>query len=248
MRILTTNAVLTSTITTLAETPGYVFNVALKDTWRSRKGRTLSKDDQTVTFDLTVATAITYFVLMDHNLTSAAVVHLQGHSSDVWTDPDVDETITIGTVLTHNFSAAETYRYWRLTIDDPTNANDYIQFSTVYLGGYIQMPYMGKDQSLKKISTSSVQDSNSGQTSGDKGYFYKSGTINFKYLSNTERLTYEAAFELIDKYIPFISIIWESSLTLEPPLYTTLTTDFDFQRADNTGAYWNLTFAIKETF
>ena len=248
MRILTTNEVKTATITALTETPGYSFDTALKDTRRSRRGRTLSKSNQTFLFDLGTAKAISYFVLIDHNLTATAVVHLQANATDVWTAPTVDITVTYGTYLLHEFTSTTSYRYWRLTIHDTNNTNDYIQFSKIYLGAYLQLGYMGKDQKLPMYSTSTVDDSNSGQSYGDPGYFYKAGTFNFKNITNANRLIFNTAFKLIDKYTPIIAIIWEADLTLEDPIYCLITNDPDWQRADHIGALWNLSMTIKETF
>ena len=248
MRILTTNEVKTATITALTETPGYSFDTALKDTRRSRRGRTLSKSNQTFLFDLGTAKAISYFVLIDHNLTATAVVHLQANATDVWTAPTVDITVTYGTYLLHEFTSTTSYRYWRVTIHDTNNTNDYIQFSKIYLGAYLQLPYMSKEHKIPTVSTSSVDRSNSLQSYGDPGTLYKKASINYKNITNTDRLLIDVALRLTDIYTPLFIIIWEADLTLEPPLYVILTTMPDWTRADQIGLKWTLTLSFEETF
>jgi hypothetical protein len=248
MRILSTNYIKDATITALTETPGYVFDTALKDTRLSRKGRTLSKDDQTFIFDLGSAKAVDYFLILDHNLTSSATVKLQGNATNVWTAPTIDITITIADYLYHGFTSAETYRYWRVTIDDPTNLNDYIQFSKVYLGAYLQMPYMSRDQQIPTDTTSDVSKSNSLQAYGNAGILFKKATINYKNIDNTDRILIDNALRLLDIYTPFIMLVWESDLTLEPPLYAILTTPPNWQRSDQIGLKWNLSLSFEQTF
>ena len=250
MRILADNYIKTSTITALTETVGYEFNTALKDTRLSRMARTIDLTSQTIVFDLGSARAVDYFAILKHNMTSSATIHIQANASDVWTAPTIDVTLTwtVNNIL-YNWSSAQTYRYWRITISDATNTDGFISMSKVYLGNYVQLPNMGKSQKLNTTSTSDVAESVGGQSYGDPGYFYLSGDITFPVIEDSEKLIIENLFRLTDKYIPVILLIWENDLVVQPPIYSRITNDMQFTRVDGlVGRRWSLAFSFKETF
>lgn len=85
-------------------------------------------------------------------LSSTAVVKLQGSSTDVWTSPAYEQTLTWSEIGISIFSATGLHsaalRYWRLYIDDSSNPNGYIEISNIYLGesyqttqGSVEFPF-----------------------------------------------------------------------------------------------------------
>lgn len=249
MRILGANEVKTSTITVNSEASGYEFDIALKETRVSRKGRTVGLTAEYIVFNLGSAKAIDYIVILSHNFTSSVNAHIQGNATDSWGAPSVDQHITYSDdTMVYNFTSAETYQYWRLLITDDTNTAGYIEISKVYIGDYIQMPYMAKDAKLPLMSTSDIDESTSGQIYGNAGHFFRSGSVTFPYITDAERLVINAFYRLTDKYIPFIVLWWESDLTTEPPIYARLTNDLEWTRAQFVGKIWSLSFQIKEVF
>jgi len=250
MRILATNYVKTATITSLTEAVGYEFNTALKDPRLSRIARTMDITSQSIVFDLGSAKAIDYFSIIKHNFTSSATIHIQGNATDVWTAPSIDVTLTwtVANIL-YNWLTAQTFRYWRITISDATNADGFISMSKVYLGNYVQLPNMGKSQKVNTASTSEVAESVGGQAYGDIGYFYQLGDVSFPIIEDSEKLTIENLFRLTDKYTPVILLIWENDLTVQPPIYSRITTDMQFTRVEGVaGRKWSLNFSFKEVF
>lgn len=70
-------------------------------------------------------------------LSSTAVLKVQANATNSWTSPAVDQTLTLDNtyeVATHFFSTSQSYRYWRLVIQDPGNANLYVGVGVVVLG------------------------------------------------------------------------------------------------------------------
>ena len=250
MRWLYDNKIESATITPLTENPDLPFNTAFKDGRLSRYARTIDIEDQTIVFDLTDDYAISYVVIMGHNISASATVKIQGNDSNVWTAPDVDETLTVTSdIIIYNFSPAETYRYWRLYIDDDSNTDGYIQISKVYLGSHLQLPGMSKSQKLPTVSNSTSSDSTSGQTYMDIGLNYKTGSITFPFVTDAQYATLETAFRFLNKFKPFIMLVWESDLTFQPPIYSKLTTDLDWTRAESiVGRKWTLNFSFREVF
>ena len=249
MRILNNNYVKTATITPYTETPQYEFDTAFKDVRLTRVGRTLDDTSQYIDFDLGSAKAVNYICVLAHNLTSSATVTIMANSTQSWSTPPVSENLTVADKIIYNFTATKTYRYWRLNISDSTNPDTYIEISKVYIGDYIQLPYMAKNQKIPTASTSDVSESNGGQVFGNAGYFYQYGTINFSVIEDSEKLTLDTLFRTVDKYIPVILLIWENDLDIQDGIYARITSDFDFTRVEGMiDRRWSLGFSFKEVF
>ena len=179
MRILYNNWVSSATITPLTEDPNYLFEDAWQDTRLTRYARTVDDDDQTFILDLGSKRAVDYCTILGHNFTSGATIKIQGNASNVWTAPSVDITLTYtANNIYYAFSSTQTYRYWRLTVDDASNTDTYLQISKLWLSSYLQLPYMAKSQKIPTASTSTAQESISGQSYGDKKLIYRYGNIN----------------------------------------------------------------------
>jgi hypothetical protein len=95
----------------------------------------------TLTLDLGSALAVQALVLMDHNLTAAATITLAANSSNAWGAPaygPVTVTWAAGK-LAHFLAAAETYRYWQLSITDTANPDGYLRLAELFLGPFTEL-------------------------------------------------------------------------------------------------------------
>jgi len=231
MQIIYNNLAASATFTGLTEHPRYLYADTMARTQLSTYARTLDVDDQWIKMTFTATVAVDYFAILSHNLTSAAVVHIQANASDVWTAPSVDEVVTVATLITHKFTATKTYRYWRVTIDDPTNTAGYIQFSKMWLSSYLQMPPMSPDATLPYTSNSDISESITGQLYGDKRVRLASFEIAFpSIITDTQRKAINTMFDVVDITVPFILLLWEDSLTVQPALYCSLTESPAFKK------------------
>jgi hypothetical protein len=141
------------------------------------------------------------------------------------------------------------YRYWQISISDATNPDGYIEVSKVYLGDYLQMPHMSKNQKIPTASTSTKTENSTGQIYGDKGIVYKYGNITLPFVTDDEKTDIDTAFNDVDTIVPFYLLIWENDLTFQPAIYSVLTTNLDWQRVEGTTQrYWSTQFGFKETF
>ncbi len=95
-----------------------------------------------VLFDLTTTEDINSVVLLWPKedgiiLSSNAVIKIQANATNVWTAPSVDQTLTLDNtyeIASHYFSTDQSYRYWRLVVIDPANANLYVNLGVMVLG------------------------------------------------------------------------------------------------------------------
>ncbi len=91
----------------------------------------------TLVCDLGGATAISAFVLGDHNLTDTATITLEANATNSWGSPAYSQAVT-RLELAYLY-LNETYRYWRVVIDDASNATGYVEIGILYLGGYLEL-------------------------------------------------------------------------------------------------------------
>ena len=250
MRILYNNWVTSATtITPLTEDPNYLFMDAWQDTRLTRYARTVGDAAQTFVIDLGVARAVDYCAILDHNFSSGATIKIQGNATNVWTAPSIDITLThAADNIYYEFSATQTYRYWRLTVDDASNTDTYLQISKLWLSSFLQFPYMAKSQKIPTASGSTAQESISGQSYGDKKLIYRYGTITFPYVTDADKIKIDALFNVVDKTDPIMTVIWEDDIDDYPPIYSRLTSDLEWTRVENVGRIWTVQISFKEIF
>lgn len=98
-------------------------------------------DPWTMVFDLLTAQEAKALFIHLHNVSPGATVRIQGHTSDAWGAPSLNETVTwrAGTMVHYIAAASKTYRYWRLVVEgDAANPDGYIGIGELYLGGYFE--------------------------------------------------------------------------------------------------------------
>lgn len=98
--------------------------------------RSTGVSSENLQFDLGSALAITLMAVLNHNLTSAATVTVNGGST---ANPDGSQYTT--TITWREFdmfkllsAAAQTYRYWKVIFVDTANADGYIKVGKIMLG------------------------------------------------------------------------------------------------------------------
>ena len=249
MIILYDNKVLTSTISAFSENPSYLFDTGLKDTKLSRVGRTVNDSTEWVKFDMTTAVAVSYMTIQAHNITSGATLKLQGNATDVWTSPTIDQSLTwdAGTIIQ---TITETsLRWWRITIDDPSNPDTYIEIGAVFLGIPLVMPGMLPSQEITRVSSSTSTVSESGQSYGDKKLRYYAPSFNFPNIVESKKTEIDTFWDTVENVDPFVLIIWEDDLTTQPPIYCKLTNEaLEWKKQPVEGYIHNVALAFREVF
>jgi len=89
--------------------------------------------------DLLVACEANFIGLLGHNISSSAVIKLYGADDTAFTTNLTTDTITWASgSIYFPLAASRTKRYFRLSIEDPTNSSSYIQVSTISLAKYFE--------------------------------------------------------------------------------------------------------------
>lgn len=152
-----------------------------------------------VKWDLGTAQAITAFLLRGHNLTTGATVKVQANASDVWTAPSLDLTITITqamvdeNLLAYNWTSGQTYRYWRLYIEDASNPDGYIELGRIFCGPYSSPDrHISAEYSWEQPSTSTIKSSSKGQKWVALAPFHLIFAVKFDDFGTADLAIYEA--------------------------------------------------------
>ena len=249
-----------ATVTASSESPDYLFSTALIDSRLSRTGRTLSDDSQWVLFTFAAAVDVDIVGIFGNNFTSAATVKIQANATDSWGSPSIDvemtytknpyKTIDKGRDVgewTHQFSSTESYKYWRISVNDAANPDTYIEMGFVFLDEAITFPGMAVNHVIKMNTTSEASFSDSGQAYGLKRVKYNSLAISYPAETNAQRKTVENFFYEVDVVTPYMMLLWESNLDTQRPLYMINTGLPEFQRAENaTGVIWSSSHEVRE--
>jgi hypothetical protein len=175
-------------------------------------------------WDFGSATAV-YAVILgglrntNFKITAGATVYLQGNATDSWGSPSYSTQITfddyggmlIDTTTASTLSALGTYRYWRILINDTTNALGYVELSSVYIGAVTE-PTQGKvqfpiDTELVDYGTRTI--SRSGVSYHDIVQVSEILTIKWQFLSLSEK-------EALEDYIRDVGMAKPFWIILDP--------------------------------
>lgn len=192
-----------------------------------------------------------YFAMLAHNVSSSATISLiagtsSGMSTASWTQTLTWSSYTLVSTITSTVSCS----YYKLKVVGLSTATQsYIEIGFLYLGDYIEMPFMKPDQTIKDETTAKITISDGGQAYGDDGFSYRSPTINFPYLTNTERDNIRTMWASVKNYKPVILIIWPSASTIEKPMYCILDQkNIEWKKTDDVNYLWATSISFREVF
>lgn len=161
----------------------------IKSEFRAKEWRSTSNANQWVVFDLKTTEGIDSVVLLwekeNYRLSDSATIKVQANATNVWTSPALDQTLTFNDTYeraSHFFSSVQSYRYWRITIDDSSNVYGYVSLGVVILGKgeSIEEPDRGFNFNLNDTST--VTKTDFGHKYTDEYPILASLKIDFNYL------------------------------------------------------------------
>ena len=183
--------------------------------------------------------------IASHNLSSAAIVKIQGNATADWTSPTVDETITYDADIMYEFITASGLRYWSILFDDEDNTDGYIQVGYAFIGTYLQAT-QGAARVFGETpdDKSTVMEGSTGQVIGASSVLVKEWNLNIPWWTDTMKTNFEAMYAVVRNYKPFLFILDEDNTTYFPPKYVRIT-EYGFTHIMKLQA-WSATINIKE--
>ena len=126
------------TLTASSEDPNFPASNT-RNRWYTRTWRSTSvAGTEWLKVDLGFPQRVAAFIIKFHNFTSGAVVKLQGNNADDWTAPGYEAVLPINQHIIVHFFNEMSLQYWRVTIEDTSNSNGYIEIGRVFLGSYFE--------------------------------------------------------------------------------------------------------------
>lgn len=123
---------------------------------------------ESVVFDLQTIQDISSIVILwpkedGIRLSDDAILKIEANATNSWSGPAVSQILTIDNdylVASHFFSSVQTYRYWRVTVEDPKNSNLFVELGMVWIGENIEFnePQNGFKINVSDTSTVSRTD------------------------------------------------------------------------------------------
>lgn len=220
------------------------------DTYGTQVFKFTGYTDENIVFDAGSGNTIQFnsMAIVNHNLTSAATITIQGNATDSWGTPSFSKTVTWREYMTYDFFASTSnYRYARLRVQDATNTVP-IQIGYIMLGVYIQMPGFDPAVQITDSVDATSYISDSGQAGGNKRFSYRSIRIAMNDFSNAQRQTIRTLITTNGSFQPCAAVLWESDFTKELPLYCVLEQRKRFTQRDNNYNNFDTDFTLREVF
>ena len=165
-----------------------------------------------------------------HNISSAATIKIEGNATNSWATPSFSLTLTYDALCIVEFFTASAYRYWSVSVDDPTNTDGYIQIGHSFIGNYLELTFpIEPNFSIKYLEQSVKHRSPTGQVYGhDSGVFLIDINITIQNITNAQRLLALTMYTHVRNYKPFYFIIDKDYITTLPSIYCTIEDDIEF--------------------
>lgn len=241
MRFLYNNLLDDATLSTNGSLPGFdVEN--LQDTRLSRTYRSIGTS-ATITIDLGSAQAVDTIAIGGHNIAAMSLT-LEANSSNSWTSPPFSRTVTLTTRMGYDNFSAETYRYWRVVVNDPGSPLGAVEIGRIGLGEGFDGPVMDRDLRLPRSTTTERELSRTRQSYVNEGIRFRAATVTFPFITAAQKAEFDAMFEVADVKPVFIDV---PELSGEEALYAVLSDTFNYTYRFGTDRF-SMALSFEEVF
>ncbi|HOD97826.1 MAG TPA: hypothetical protein PLT63_03530 [Syntrophales bacterium] len=103
------------------------------------------EEPNTIDADMGSDQSVLVVVIFDHNFTSGAAISISGDSASTFDSgiggaPEYSESIVWNEDgIVHYMTTPSTYRYWRLSVEDTSNSDGYIEIGELLIGSYAEL-------------------------------------------------------------------------------------------------------------
>jgi len=218
--------------------------------------------------------SVEYACLIGHNFSDTATVYLQGNPINSWSSPAFSMTLSASNKFT-NYTTDDgdyflvdengdniidengnniygefknEYSYWRLIFSDAANPDGVITIPWFFYGSKLNMPGWNPEATITRKSNAIVQKTASGQLYGSKRIVPKSAKFSFENIEHEDKILIDEMLDFCDLITPFIVLIWENDLDIEPPLFAALTDYPEWSKMNQNGLSWKTNMSIEECF
>lgn len=151
-------------------------------------------------------------------LSTTSVVKIEANATDVWTAPAVSQTLTIDNtymVASYFFSTVQSYRYWRVTIQDPQNAYLYVELGLCWIGENTEFNEPENGFKFNITDLSSVSKTDFGHEYVDEYPQIVSVEFNYSYILYATAQALENAFRTNGNRKPVLVVFDEAGTVFD---------------------------------
>lgn len=220
------------------------------------KAFSFNGNEGTIGIEFDHAVSVQDIILCGTNLTSSAIVKLEGNSTNSFSSPPY----TKGLTLYSNGYAGEqginrSYKYWQISISDP--GVTYVEIGYLFIGDHLQLPGVDPGVDLTYNTETIVTLSKTRQSYADRGVNYFSSSFEFPYITDysydIDGKTISTREDILEFWlenqgaVPFIMIIFEKSKDRIPPMMGLINQDSLSFKFDDTLGFYSMKFNFAET-
>jgi hypothetical protein len=197
-----------------------------------------------VKVDLLTAMAATTGVVLDHNAgASGGTFTIEGNASDGWTAPTFSQALTGDTEKRLAYWATQSFRYWRLVIDDVANAAGYSEVGKWSLGVYVAPGFCFSEQFVKVLEPlTEIGYGTHGSHYPDSRPTRWVWSLDWSQVPEADRLLFEALVYSLDVGDDFF-IAWDPVGAPTDIWYVFRRDPFSVAMV-NPSPYWNIPFPL----
>jgi len=224
-------------ITASSENPSYpiinALNVHLSKYWKS------VGNNEWVKISYDSATNVDSVFIGGSNVTTNII--LEGNDTDSWSSPSFTTTLIKDDGIQYKTEIGESYKYWRLVINDSTI--DVIKIGNIMFDDNHLFANPLYSFNENRIDTSVIDYSASGQTYGDIGYIYRVLEMNYPIIDKDEKDLLIDIMETTHKVVP-IYVLFNNDY---PPLYCVIAEDIVYTHLKKLNM-WTCKMILREVF
>lgn len=198
----------------------------------AKEYRTEDASAQTIVVDLGAAQDVDTIAIISHNISASADTVIEANASDAWGSPSFTTSLTwqSGMILKY-LSSAESYRYWRFSVDDGTNADGYVSIGKLWLGERIQItPTSLLNFSVRKVRDDVVVYGRGRQKYANAGEGWRRFDLRFPRTRTTTLSAIQTMYDTVGNHTSVIFSNFDTIRDYEivEPCYCSIVGDLDF--------------------
>ncbi len=212
----------------------------------SKRWRSTARTAQTVVVDLGSAKDVDTLAILGHSLSSSVALTVEAHTSDSWGAPDFTTSLSFNTgAILKYLAAAETFRYWRYTLDDASASNAYVEVGRLWLGERITIdPSSLLGFTVTKRRSDTVVTGRDRQKYSTEGVGWRAFQFSFPRTKVTMLNTIQTLYDTVGLHSSFIFSNFDTArdYTIVDPVYVSFTGDVAFNHTRSQKYQYSLSF------
>lgn len=247
MRIAYSNLVDDATLTASSEDLRFPVENT-QDQRLAKPWRTQTVTGITCVVDLGAAAAVDVVAIVGHTISTSATINIEANASDSWGGPSFSTSLTaLENMILKYFTAAQTYRYWRFTVEDASNSSSYVDIGRLWLGEYLALdPAATTDFTVSKLRNDNVTYGQGRQKFATPGVGWRRFDLSFRRHAGTMLTAIQTMYDTVGNHTSLIFSNFDTRRDYEivEPVYCSIVGSLDFKH--DSRMYFNYGLTLEE--